>query len=117
MVCVVSATWRRHVGADIVLGGKNSRHDADITSQGNGEELHAMSPKERAERKKEAREKKRTREEEEKEERKERAERNRKGAPITRGQLRGENKVKREVGKANRTLWDTAFALATSITM
>ena len=34
MVCVVSATWRRHVGADIVLGGKNSRHDADISSQG-----------------------------------------------------------------------------------
>ena len=36
MVCVVSATWRRHVGADIVLGGKNCRHDADITSQGDG---------------------------------------------------------------------------------
>ena len=36
MVCVVSATWRRHVGADIVLGGKNSRHDADISSQVRG---------------------------------------------------------------------------------
>ena len=36
MVCVVSATWRRHVGADIVLGGKNPRHDADITSQDTG---------------------------------------------------------------------------------
>ena len=33
MGCVVSATWRRHVGADIVLGGKNPRHDADISSQ------------------------------------------------------------------------------------
>ena len=33
MGSVVSATWRRHVGADIVLGGKNPRHDADISSQ------------------------------------------------------------------------------------
>ncbi len=45
------------------------------------------------------------------------AEHDRKGAPITRGQRREENKVKREVGNAKRTLWDTAFALATSITM
>ena len=33
MVCVVSATCRRHVGMSVVLGGKNPRHDADITSQ------------------------------------------------------------------------------------
>jgi hypothetical protein len=33
MVWVVSATWRRHVGMSVVLGGKNPRHDADITSQ------------------------------------------------------------------------------------
>jgi hypothetical protein len=33
MVCVVSATWRRHVGMSVVLGKKNPRHDADITSQ------------------------------------------------------------------------------------
>ena len=34
MVCVVSVTQRRHVGMSVVLGGKNPRHDADITSQG-----------------------------------------------------------------------------------
>jgi hypothetical protein len=34
MVCVVSATWRRHVGMLVVLGGKHPRHNADITSQG-----------------------------------------------------------------------------------
>jgi hypothetical protein len=33
MVCVVSATWRRHVGMSVVLGGKNPRHDADISSK------------------------------------------------------------------------------------
>jgi hypothetical protein len=33
MVCVVLATQRRHVGMSVVLGGKNPRHDADITSQ------------------------------------------------------------------------------------
>ena len=33
MVCVVSATWHRHVGMSVVLGEKNPRHDADITSQ------------------------------------------------------------------------------------
>jgi hypothetical protein len=32
MVCVVSATWRRHVGMSVVLGGENPRHDADISS-------------------------------------------------------------------------------------
>ena len=34
MGCVVSATWRRHVGMLAVFGGKNPRHDADISSQG-----------------------------------------------------------------------------------
>jgi hypothetical protein len=33
MVYVVSATLRRHVGMSVVLGGKNPRHDADISSQ------------------------------------------------------------------------------------
>jgi hypothetical protein len=33
MVCVVSATWRRHVGMSVVLGGKNPRHNADISSK------------------------------------------------------------------------------------
>jgi hypothetical protein len=33
MVCVVSATWRQHVGMSVILEGKNPRHDADITSQ------------------------------------------------------------------------------------
>jgi hypothetical protein len=33
MVCVVSATWCQHVGMSVVLGGKNLRHNADITSQ------------------------------------------------------------------------------------
>jgi hypothetical protein len=33
MVCVMSATWRRHVGVSVVLGGENPRHDANITSQ------------------------------------------------------------------------------------
>jgi hypothetical protein len=33
MVCVVSGTWRRHVGMSVVLGGKNPRHDADISSE------------------------------------------------------------------------------------
>jgi hypothetical protein len=33
MVCVVSATCRRHVVVSVVLKEKNPRHDADITSQ------------------------------------------------------------------------------------
>jgi hypothetical protein len=33
MVCVVSATCRRHVVVSVVLEEKNPRHDADITSQ------------------------------------------------------------------------------------
>ena len=33
MVCVVSATWRRHVGVSVVLEEKNPRHDADISNQ------------------------------------------------------------------------------------
>ncbi len=33
MVCVMSATQRRHVGMSVVLGGKNPRHNADISSQ------------------------------------------------------------------------------------
>ena len=33
MGCVVSATWRRHVGVSAVMGEKNRRHDTDITSQ------------------------------------------------------------------------------------
>jgi hypothetical protein len=33
MVCVVSATWRRHVGMSVVLGGENPLHNADISSQ------------------------------------------------------------------------------------
>ena len=35
MVCVVSATCRRHVVVSVVLKEKNPRHDADITSQEN----------------------------------------------------------------------------------
>ena len=34
MVYVVSATLRRHVGMSVVFGGKNPRHDADISSKG-----------------------------------------------------------------------------------
>ncbi len=43
MVCVVSATWRQHVGMSFVLGGKNPRHDADITSQAHPFHPHCVS--------------------------------------------------------------------------
>ena len=33
MGCVVSATWRRHVGVSAVMGKKKRRHDTDISSQ------------------------------------------------------------------------------------
>ena len=33
MGCVVSATWRRHVGHVAIFGEKNPQHDTDISSQ------------------------------------------------------------------------------------